>query len=284
MKRLLLVASMLTACSGGRVLQARTEGACHGLRVLLVLAHPDDETMIGGLLGRLEERSIHVTAVYATDGEGGVVHRPDGRGGFVETRLPSAEMRRIRMRELTEAAERYGVDRIVRLRQPDAAARDDEDAPTDGWEMAGVWDRAIIEAELVEVTRDEPPDAVITLGRARETHVHHRAIATIARGLFARSLLGPRARQLYELDEAHWYDAETFDPFRGKRDLMLRQRQQSPELGMSYGEFQVRGARAYESQPPAYQTDPADEVLRPLTERTEDPLRAWIEAEPRCRR
>ena len=42
--------------------------------LLVVLAHPDDEVLHGGILASLSERGVRVTLVCATDGEAGKAH------------------------------------------------------------------------------------------------------------------------------------------------------------------------------------------------------------------
>ena len=67
--------------------------------VLLVLAHPDDETMIGSLLIHLKDANIPVHALYATMGEGGK--------HYTQANIAGKALGSLRMKELKKASQCY---------------------------------------------------------------------------------------------------------------------------------------------------------------------------------
>lgn len=80
-----------------------------GLRLMAVLAHPDDESLgLGGTLARCAAEGIHTCVVTATRGE---------RGRFFtnENRPSDAEVGRVREAELRAAARVLGVGEVVLL-------------------------------------------------------------------------------------------------------------------------------------------------------------------------
>ena len=84
-----------------------------GLRLMVVAAHPDDETLgFGGVLARASSEGVQTVVVTATRGQRGryLGHRPD-----TPEHPGPAELGRIRERELRAAAEALGVARVAVL-------------------------------------------------------------------------------------------------------------------------------------------------------------------------
>lgn len=255
--------------------------------VLLVLAHPDDETMLGGTLGRLKELGCPVHAIYITRGEGGKRLVKTGAGLKVKKIAPAA-LARIRRRELKAAARRFGISRHHQLRQPDVPLREgtsrrpSRDAAR--FLAAKIWDVPRIEREIsARAVKLAPRIVITTLPRHRAIHAHHQSAARIVLGLFRKGKLGPRAEQIYGVLEVDWYDKKTFPP--DARDVRWPRARRSVRLGMTYGQFFARGSAAHASQRPGHiaRTDPrvlrSVEALRPLTRhRAPDPLRRLLGA------
>ena len=112
-------------------------------RVLGVLAHPDDEFLLGtGTLVRFVEAGASVRLVYATDGEAGVDRRPSKEEG--------ATLAKTRRAEAVRACAVLGIDALGFLALPDGAL-DQVDA-------------GFFVAKLKEELRRFMPDLVMTLG------------------------------------------------------------------------------------------------------------------------
>lgn len=78
-------------------------------RILLVLAHPDDEVMISGTLARLKDNGSSLYALYCTHGEDGPT------GGLVE----KCDLLKERTKELGQVGSILGYDSLEILDYPD---------------------------------------------------------------------------------------------------------------------------------------------------------------------
>jgi N-acetylglucosamine malate deacetylase 2 len=146
-------------------------------KVLLVMAHPDDEYALAATTYRMT-REIGGVAdhVVVTNGEGGyryaalaetiygiaIAREPDGRAN-----LPA-----IRKRETIDAGRILGIRNHHFLDQPDSGfnGRCAEASCSD-------WDSARIRTALVDLLRHESYDFVFTLLPREDAHGHHRAVA-----------------------------------------------------------------------------------------------------------
>src|ERR1700722_1246104 len=89
-------------------------------KVLLVLAHPDDETMMGPLLMKFKDQGVEVGAIYATQGEGGeIVVKFENPKNIKKASRPPSEMAKLRMQELALAASDFGFSTVKDLYMPD---------------------------------------------------------------------------------------------------------------------------------------------------------------------
>jgi len=136
-----------------------------GLRVLLVLAHPDDESLAcGGTAAMLAARGAEVVLVCATREEAGP--------GMDAGALGELDFADLRTGELDEAARTLGLARVVRLGHPDGMLR---------WAEP---DR--LQREIRAATEAQLPDAVITFDVDglywHDDHVvlHERTTAALA--------------------------------------------------------------------------------------------------------
>ena len=131
------------------------------LKLMAVLAHPDDESLgFGGTLAKYSSEDIDTYLVTATRGERGRFFSPD------KTTEP-AEVGRVREAELRSAAAVLGIREVVLLGYPDGAV-DQVDAAT-----------AI--AAIVRQIRRVRPHVVVTFGAdGAYGHPDHIAIAQFA--------------------------------------------------------------------------------------------------------
>lgn len=114
-------------------------------RMLLVLAHPDDETLgFGGTIARYAAEGVEVHLVTATSGQKGWVGAADRNPG-------EAALGRIRREELRSAAAILGVRRVYFL------------GHTDG-ELDEVEPDCIV-TEIAAYIREFRPDVVLTFGQ-----------------------------------------------------------------------------------------------------------------------
>jgi len=124
--------------------------------LLLVHAHPDDESIFGGgAIIRAHREGKRVVLVTCTGGEVGEIHNMDE----AENRPRLKEVRR---QELERAAEILGIDRIFWLGYRDSgmAGTGDNQNPA-SFNMAPLEETA---AKLAPIIEEEKPDVVVTYG------------------------------------------------------------------------------------------------------------------------
>lgn len=131
-------------------------------RLLVVVAHPDDESFgCGSLLARAEANGVHATVCCATRGEAGTSELADGRQALAA----------MRESELRAAADLLGVERVVLLGWEDS----DMDGPAEhGTLIAAPLDE--VAAAIATVIDDVRPHIVVTLDASdgHRDHVHVR--------------------------------------------------------------------------------------------------------------
>jgi LmbE family N-acetylglucosaminyl deacetylase len=135
-------------------------------RLLVVVAHPDDETFgCGSLIADSTRHGIEVTVCCATRGEAG-----EAPGWLA----PGASLAEVRERELRAAGSLLGARRVVLLPFLDSGM-DGEPAP--GTLAAALC--ADVAAAVREVIDDVRPDVVVTLDPEHgDGHRDHTAIGT----------------------------------------------------------------------------------------------------------
>lgn len=242
--------------------------AKHG-PVLLVQAHPDDETMLGGTLGYLAAQGIEVYSVCITRGEGGHTNHVTGN---------PKDLIRLRPVELQNAAKAYRIRSALQLEEPDAAFRDPKtDIPTHEVEKfldGKVWNLPLIKDQIQKLAERIKPEVVLTFyPKLDAVHGHHQAAGAIAMQLFKEGKLGGHVQGIYAGWETNWYPAGTFQAKPNQIHFKLTEK--SKNLGITYAEFQEQGARAHATQDTGHRGIlPADEVLEPLYEK--DPKENWF--------
>jgi LmbE family N-acetylglucosaminyl deacetylase len=139
--------------------------------VLLIVAHPDDETGVSAYLAQLLDQGKHVAAVYLTHGEAG--HNNMGRERGISLGL-AREM------ELRHALTQLGVQNVWVL--------DGRDTPSqDVLQSLGNWGHGKCLEEVVRIVRVTRPDVIIALQPGffiGENHGDHQASGVIATEAF----------------------------------------------------------------------------------------------------
>ena len=142
---------------------------------LLVIAHPDDETLIAGYLARAaldEHRRIAV--VCTTRGNAG-----QNLVGYEQ----AASLAEIRESEAREAMASIGIRHVWFLRAPDTPAPEVHDV----LRSLGAWDHGKVLGEVVRFIRLTRPAVVITMLPdvvAGENHEDHQAAGVVATEAF----------------------------------------------------------------------------------------------------
>lgn len=133
------------------------------LRLLSVLAHPDDESLaMGGVLARYAAEGVETHLITATSGE-------QGWQGDPEQRPAAREIARMREAELRAAAAILGVRGLSLLRSPDGEL--------------GTTDPEPLLARIAQAVRQIRPQVVVTFGPDGATgHPDHTAISQLTTG------------------------------------------------------------------------------------------------------
>lgn len=126
-------------------------------KILLVLAHPDDESFLcGGTVVKYIKSGWEVELVCATNGEKGEI-------GLLENVTPN-ELGNIRQKELTQACKILGINKIMLLEYPDLGL--DKTIPGD------------IEDRLFKIFTESVPDIIITFDTSGITnHPDHMRLS-----------------------------------------------------------------------------------------------------------
>jgi LmbE family N-acetylglucosaminyl deacetylase len=153
--------------------------------VLMVWAHPDDETYLaGGLSARLADAGHRVACITATRGEAGDANA---------TPAQAARLAEVRTQELETALRIIGVDEHHWLDLPDGRCAEVD--------PASAADR------IAAVVEDVAPDTVVTFGPDGFTgHPDHRAVSSWVDLALARA--GRRPRLLHAVAREDFLDPE----------------------------------------------------------------------------
>jgi LmbE family N-acetylglucosaminyl deacetylase len=121
-------------------------------RLLVVFAHPDDETAIAGTLAHYTEQGVEVALVCATKGEAGEISDP--------TLATPENLPAVRERELRCSCDMLGIKNLYLLNYCDSGMEGtaENEKPT-AFIRARDED---VQRKLVRIFRDFKPDAVIT--------------------------------------------------------------------------------------------------------------------------
>lgn len=110
--------------------------------ILVVVSHPDDETLISGTLAKLNAKGCDITIVYVTSGDDG----PDRTGNG----LYGAALANVREAEAVKSLKHIGIlDQPLFLRIPDGHISEHKDDLAD---------------QLLKIFKDIKPEVVISFG------------------------------------------------------------------------------------------------------------------------
>jgi LmbE family N-acetylglucosaminyl deacetylase len=174
-------------CSRAR----RNQAARSGLKVLLVVAHPDDESVFAATLYRLSrELGAIVDHVVITNGEGGFRYSAIAEAiyghALSDESVARRELPEIRKRETVEAGRILGVRRHYFLGEKD------DGYTQDLGEGERLWDVERVEWKLSSILEAGQYQFVITLLPDRESHGHHQTTALILDRVIGRLPEGRR--------------------------------------------------------------------------------------------
>jgi LmbE family N-acetylglucosaminyl deacetylase len=147
------------------------------LKILLVVAHPDDESECAGTLYRLvHEFHATVDQAVVTGGEGGQHYCGPAVEyyGLSKKRTLAKELPSLRRKEVRRAGRIIGVRRHYFFGQKDNGFTLD---PGDGFRN---WNLPALRSELRGLLRRERYDLVLTLLPSEDTHGHHKTVALLA--------------------------------------------------------------------------------------------------------
>ncbi len=152
--------------------------ARRGPKVLLVVAHPDDESECAAVLYRItRELEGTVDQVIVTNGEAGFQHATPAQE-YYQLPLTREDVGRkhlpeIRRREVLRASRILGIRNTYFFNQKDTGFTFD---PRIGF---GNWNIQEVRAALAALIASEEYDLVLTLLPVPETHGHHQTVASV---------------------------------------------------------------------------------------------------------
>lgn len=171
---------LLSVGGGAIAAHGQTGTPAGGPKVLIVVAHPDDEYAFAATVYRItHEQAGTVDQVVLTNGEAGYRYSQLAESIYGE-RLTVESVGRsalpaIRKEETRRAGKILGVRHQVFLEQKDARFT------LDGTEaFRGLWNTGLIHQTLLDLLRTEHYDVVLTLLPTNETHGHHQAATLLA--------------------------------------------------------------------------------------------------------
>jgi len=262
------VLAVLTACSCGGRDHRESPTSSAAPRVLLITAHPDDETMFN--LGRFRERGWDVSVALVTNGENGqvvqairdhydpttddiLVEKHPGHGTWL-TRPPKGPhlreivthvaLARERRREFIDSLSYHGVTTIYFL--SDLQRADFEDSWDNG---VANWDKGLLAERLGQVVRLARPDIIITLNPDETwAHPQHWGLARIAESLLDKGGFDTPGRPrpaLYGIREHGWYKRSLASQ---SGDIQFDRTAFSQVLQKTYAEYWKEATSSYISQ------------------------------------
>ena len=151
-----------------------------GPNVLVVMAHPDDETTFAATLYKItKEQHGTVDLFTITNGEGGYKYSTLAEDYYGVTLTDEAIGRKnlpeIRKKELRNAGHILGVGNYYFLDQKDAHYTTDEHEPIDT-----SWNVALVQSRLAHVLKGKQYDYVFCLLPEETAHGQHKAATIIA--------------------------------------------------------------------------------------------------------
>lgn len=206
-------------------------------RVLLVVAHPDDEYVFAATTYRIvRELQGTVDQVVITNGEGGFRYSLLAEAVYglplTDEKTGRSKLPEIRKEETLRAGKILGIRNHYFLNQRDARFT------LDGREaLSGIWDTDYIVTKVASLLETERYDAVFTLLPTLETHGHHQAATLLALEAAQRLPAGKRPIVFGSEPSA---DRDSVTKFAGRSDFaLMRTKSETPvfqlDRGRSFG-------------------------------------------------
>lgn len=170
----------LLTIAGAALLPKAVAAQSEGHRLLIVVAHPDDEYFFAATTYRLaRELGWTVDQVVITNGEAGYRYSSLAETFYGVPLSSEADARAhlpaIRQEELRRAGKILGIGKHYFLDQKDAGFATDATAAD-----SSNWDRPHLRTFLSDLLARQHYDAVFTLLPTAQTHGHHRAATLLA--------------------------------------------------------------------------------------------------------
>lgn len=151
-----------------------------GPKVLVVTAHPDDETGMAAVIYKVtHELNGTVDQCVITNGEGGYKYSTLAEAYYnlelTDEKVGRENLPRIRKQELVNAGKIIGMNNIYFMDQKDAHYGLDEREPLDT-----TWNVTWVTTRLKEIMSNTKYDYVFCLLPVPETHAHHKAATMLA--------------------------------------------------------------------------------------------------------
>lgn len=215
---LLVFFPLLSACA------SLNNGGAHGPinpdapRVLIVIAHPDDESGMAATIYRIVKGEQGVADLaLITNGEGGYKYSSLGNIWYGEKltdeKVGRERLPEIRKRELKEGGKVIGIRKYFFFDQQDHTYTLNVDST-----LGDVWDTAAVTSRLTEIMREGAYDNVFTLLPTPGTHGHHKGATILA--LRAASRLPATSRPIV-LGVSTASEGDSVEPFRGLDDYPI---------------------------------------------------------------
>ncbi len=194
-------------------LAATAAPALQGPRVLVIVAHPDDEYHFAVTIFRIvRELGGTVDQLIITNGEGGFRYSVLAEALYGE-RLTEEPVARDRLPEIRKQ-ETLSAGRILGIRQHYFLDQKDTGYTLDAGETLASWDRSSILYSISRVMSAHEYDFVFTMLPSVPTHGHHKAATLLT--LDAVAALDPEQRPVVLAAEAiSSADAATFRDLAG---------------------------------------------------------------------
>lgn len=158
----------------------QTQAQRKGPKILVVTAHPDDETAMAATIYKVtHELNGVVDQCVITNGEGGYKYSTLSEAYYnlelTDEKIGRENLPRIRKQELINAGKIIGTNNIFFLDQKDAHYGLDEHEPLDT-----TWNVNWVTTRLKEIMTNTKYDFVFCLLPVPETHAHHKAATMLA--------------------------------------------------------------------------------------------------------
>ena len=209
---ILSLALLILSCSSGSERTGTGNADGKGPRLLVVVAHPDDESGMAATIFRLTHGEDGV-ADYAlvTNGEGGYKYSSLGNiiygKELTDEKVGRRELPAIRKNELVEGGNIIGLRRYFFLDQQDHRYTLDVDST-----LGEVWDVEWTTSRLAEIMRAGAYDYVFGLLPTPGTHGHHKGATILA---LRAAMRLPAATRPVVLGVSTASEGDSVEPFTG---------------------------------------------------------------------